>query len=84
MIKCNRRPRRRARYAAIEYGLIAVCIALAIITVANGMGSRLSAKIRLDQLFAALIVCISLRGSITTTISAATIFAAALSRIGRT
>ncbi|HEX9214047.1 MAG TPA: Flp family type IVb pilin [Bradyrhizobium sp.] len=29
---------------AIEYGLIAAGIALAIITVVNGMGSKLSAK----------------------------------------
>jgi pilus assembly protein Flp/PilA len=29
---------------AIEYGLIAAGIALAIITVINGMGSRLNAK----------------------------------------
>jgi len=29
---------------AIEYGLIAAGIALAIITVVNGMGSRLNAK----------------------------------------
>ncbi|MDH2342175.1 Flp family type IVb pilin [Bradyrhizobium sp. SSUT77] len=29
---------------AIEYGLIAAGIALAIITVVNGMGSRLSSK----------------------------------------
>ena len=32
---------------AIEYGLIAAGIALAIITVVNGLGSKLNSKIRL-------------------------------------
>lgn len=65
---------------AIEYGLIEAGLALAIIPVATWAPAQ--RQIRLDQLFAALIAWVPPRASIATTISAATMFAAALSRIG--